>query len=116
MNGITVPMAVVDFIPVALFFASAVLLQRDLYSKMVKGAFALLATGSTMVLIGGIFIGIAQVAFNRSTEQTGFLGDITDPISEIMDIGFTKIYTINQDLSFRDIKETRNQIDDRGFT
>lgn len=55
MNGITVPMAVVDFIPVALFFASAVLLQRDLYSKMVKGAFALLATGSTMVLIGGIF-------------------------------------------------------------
>ena len=39
MNGITVPMAVVDFIPVALFFASAVLLQRDLYSKMVKGAF-----------------------------------------------------------------------------
>lgn len=55
MNGITVPMAVVDFIPVALFFASAVLLQRDLYGKMVKGAFALLATGSTMVLIGGIF-------------------------------------------------------------
>ena len=55
MNGITVPMAVVDFIPVALFFASAVLLQRDLYSKMVKGAFALLATGSTMVLIGGSF-------------------------------------------------------------
>ncbi len=55
MNGITLPMAVVDFIPVALFFASAVLLQRDLYGKMVKGAFALLATGSTMVLIGGIF-------------------------------------------------------------
>lgn len=55
MNGITVPMAIVDFIPVVLFFAAAVLLQRDLYNKMVKGAYALLATGSIMVLIGGLF-------------------------------------------------------------
>lgn len=55
MNGITVPMAIVDFIPVVLFFAAAVLLQRDLYNKMVKGAYALLATGSVMVLIGGLF-------------------------------------------------------------
>lgn len=55
MNGITVSMAIVDFIPVVLFFAAAVLLQRDLYNKMVKGAYALLATGSVMVLIGGLF-------------------------------------------------------------
>ena len=55
MNGITVPMAIVDFIPVVLFFAATVLLQRDLYNKMVKGAYALLATGSVMVLIGGLF-------------------------------------------------------------
>ena len=55
MNGITVPMAIVDFTPVVLFFAAAVLLQRDLYNKMVKGAYALLATGSVMVLIGGLF-------------------------------------------------------------
>ena len=55
MNGITVTMALVDFVPVLLFFAAAVLLQRDLYDKMVKGAYALLATGSIMVLISGIF-------------------------------------------------------------
>lgn len=55
MKGITVPMALVDFIPVLLFFAAAVLLQRDLYRQMVKGAYALLATGSIMVLIGGLF-------------------------------------------------------------
>lgn len=55
MNGITVPMALVDFIPVLLFFAAAVLLQRDLYRQMVKGAYARLATGSIMVLIGGLF-------------------------------------------------------------
>ncbi len=55
MNGITVTMAIVDFIPVVLFFIAAVLLQRDLYNKMVKGAFALMAAGSIMVLISGIY-------------------------------------------------------------
>ncbi len=55
MNGITVSMALVDFIPVALFFIAAVILQRDLYNKMVKGAYALLASGSILVLISGIY-------------------------------------------------------------
>ena len=55
MNGISVPMAIVDFIPVVLFFIAAVMLQRDLYNKMVKGAFALLAAGSIMVLVGGVY-------------------------------------------------------------
>ena len=55
MNGISVPMAVIDFIPVVLFFISAVILQRDLYNKMTKGNYALLAAGSIMVLLGGIY-------------------------------------------------------------
>lgn len=63
MNGITVTMALVDFIPVLLFFAAAVLLQRDLYNKMVKGAYALLATGSTMVLISGIFKALWKILY-----------------------------------------------------
>ena len=54
-NGITVTMALVDFIPVILFFIAAVILQRDLYNKMVKGAFALLAAGSIMVLTAGVY-------------------------------------------------------------
>ncbi len=55
MNGITVLMALVDFLPVLLFFAAAMILQRDLYNKMVKGAFALLAAGSLIVLISGVY-------------------------------------------------------------
>ncbi len=55
MNGITVPMALIDFVPVVFFFAAAVILQRDLYNKMVKGAFALLAAGSIMVFLGGLY-------------------------------------------------------------
>ena len=63
MNGITVTMALVDFVPVLLFFAAAVLLQRDLYDKMVKGAYALLATGSIMVLISGIFKALWKILY-----------------------------------------------------
>ena len=63
MNGITVTMALVDFIPVLLFFIAAVLLQRDLYDKMVKEAYALLATGSTMVLISGIFKALWKILY-----------------------------------------------------
>ena len=48
-------MAIVDFIPVVLFFISAVILQRDLYNKMSKGSFALLAAGSIMVLLAGFY-------------------------------------------------------------
>lgn len=63
MEGITVTMALVDFIPVLLFFAAAVILQRDLYNKMVKGAYALLATGSVMVLISGIFKALWKILY-----------------------------------------------------
>lgn len=54
-EGITVLMALVDLIPVALFFMAALILLKDLYHKLYKGAYALLATGSIMVLTGGIF-------------------------------------------------------------
>ena len=55
MDGISVTMALVDFIPVVLFFWAAVILQRELYPRLVKGAYSIMAGGSIMVLIGGCF-------------------------------------------------------------
>lgn len=63
MNGITVPMAIVDFIPVVMFFLAACLLLKDLYNKMTKGAYALLATGSIMVLIGGFYKALWKILY-----------------------------------------------------
>lgn len=63
MNGISVPMAIVDFTPVLLFFLAAVVLQRDLYNKMVKGAFALLAAGSIMVFTGGLYKAVWKLLY-----------------------------------------------------
>lgn len=53
MKEFSVSMALVDFIPVLLFAAAAVLLQRDLYHRMSKGAFALFAAGSINVIAAG---------------------------------------------------------------
>ena len=49
----SIPMALVDFIPVLLFGISAVLMQRDLYNKMPKYAFACLAAGSIDAFLAG---------------------------------------------------------------
>ena len=49
----TVPMALADFIPVILFAVTAVLLQRDLYNKMPKYAFACLAAGTINLFMAG---------------------------------------------------------------
>ena len=53
MYYFTVPMALMDFVPVIFFAVSAVLLLRDLYNKMFKGAYALLAAGSVNVFLAG---------------------------------------------------------------
>ena len=50
----SVPMAIFDFVPVVLFLISAVTLQRGLYEKMSKGAFALFSAGTIMVISAGL--------------------------------------------------------------
>ena len=51
----SVPMALVDFIPVILFIISTITLQRGLYYRMSKGAFAVFSAGTIMVICAGIF-------------------------------------------------------------
>ena len=53
MYNFTIPMALMDFMPVVFFGITAVILLRDLYNKMFKGAYALLAAGSVNVFLAG---------------------------------------------------------------
>ena len=46
-------MGLMDFIPVAFFGITAVILLRDLYNKMFQGAYALLAAGTVNVFTAG---------------------------------------------------------------
>ena len=46
-------MALMDYLPVIFFGVTAVILLRDLYNKMFKGAYALLAAGCVNVFLAG---------------------------------------------------------------
>lgn len=52
---VSVPMALVDYIPVVLYCISAVILQRYFYERMSGGAFALLSAGMIMSIMAGLF-------------------------------------------------------------
>ncbi len=53
MYQFSIPMALVDFLPVLFFGYAAVLLQQDLYSKMQKSHFALFASGTVNIFAAG---------------------------------------------------------------
>ena len=53
MYNFTVPMALMDFVPVVFFGITAVLLLGDLYNKIGKGTFGLFAAGSFNVFLAG---------------------------------------------------------------
>ena len=85
MKDFSIPMALVDFIPVALFTAAAVILQRDLYGKMSKGAFALFAAGTINIICAG---------FGKALYKLLYAAEICDfqPLNEmffpLQSIGF----------------------------
>lgn len=63
-----IAMAFFDLIPVIAFLLGGILLQRDLYNKMSKGAFAVFSTGTILVFISGLFKAIHKIiyyVFNR---------------------------------------------------
>lgn len=51
----TVTMALVDYVPVILFAISGIMIMRDMYNKMSKGAFALTSAGIIMIVVAGAF-------------------------------------------------------------
>ena len=51
----TVPMAIFDWIPVILYTISIIILQRDFYSRMTKGCYAIFCAGTIMVTVAGGF-------------------------------------------------------------
>ena len=53
MYQFTVPMAIVDFVPVALFLIASVILMRDLYNKLGRIGYALFAAGVIDVFLAG---------------------------------------------------------------
>ena len=83
MNEFSVAMALVDYIPVALFAAAAVLLQRDLYNKMSKGAFALFAAGTIDVFCAGFLKATWKLLYAAGVCDFRALDEMFFPVQSI---------------------------------
>ena len=79
----SVPMALVDFIPVILFAIAAVMLQRDLYNKMSKGAFALFAAGTIDVICSGALKALYKLLYAAGVCDFVRLNDMFFPVQSI---------------------------------
>ena len=83
MKEFTVPMALVDFIPVLLFAAASVILMRDLYNKMSKGAFALFAAGSIDAAVAGACKALYKLLYAAGVCDFAALSDMFFPVQSI---------------------------------
>ena len=83
MKEFSVPMALVDFIPVVLFTVAAIFLQRDLYNKMSKGAFALFAAGTINISIAGFCKALYKLLYASGICDFQNLSNMFFPVQSI---------------------------------
>lgn len=83
MKEFTVTMALVDFVPVLLFAAASVVLMRDLYNKMSKGAFALFAAGTIEVTCAGALKALYKLLYAAGVCDFTPLSDMFFPVQSI---------------------------------
>ena len=79
----SVPMALVDFIPVTLYAVAVIILQRDLYNKMSKGAFALFAAGTINVIIAGALKALYKLLYAANICDFQALNNMFFPVQSI---------------------------------
>ena len=93
MYNFTVPMALMDFVPVVFFGVSAVLLLRDLYNKMFKGAYALLAAGSVNVFMAGFCKALWKLLYAANICDFVALEEMFMPVNSLglLFVGFSLI-------------------------
>ncbi len=59
----SVPMAIVDFLPVVFYGIAIFILQRDLYNKMSKGAYAMFCAGTMDVFMSGFLKALYKLLY-----------------------------------------------------
>ncbi len=83
MKDFSIPMALADYIPVILFAAAAVILIRDMYNKMSKGAFALFAAGTIDVIAAGFLKASYKLLYAAGICDFEALSDIFFPMQSL---------------------------------
>lgn len=83
MYNFTIPMALVDFIPVLCFGYAAALLQRDLYDKMRKSQFALFAAGTINIFAAGFLKALWKLLYAANICDFHALNTMFLPVQSI---------------------------------
>lgn len=83
MYHFTIPMALMDFVPVIFFGAAAWLLQRDLYGKMERGAFALFAAGTINIFAAGLLKALWKLLYAAEICDFAALNEMFLPVQSI---------------------------------
>ena len=83
MNQFSVPMALVDFIPVFLFGAASAILMRDLYNKMTRTSFSLFAAGSINVFSAGFLKALWKLLYAAGICDFAALDAMFFPVQSI---------------------------------
>ena len=100
MNDFSVGMALFDYIPVIFFALGAVILLRDLYNKMSKGAFALFAAGVIDVTMAGFLKATWKLLYAGANIDVSALNAMFFPVQSIgfllAGIGIIAMLTYNQ--------------------
>ena len=65
MYHFSIPMALMDYVPVVFFGVTAIMLLRDLYNKMGRGVYALFAAGVCQCVSGWFLQGNLEAAVRR---------------------------------------------------
>jgi hypothetical protein len=83
MYNFTIPMALMDFVPVLFFGVTAVLLLQDLYNKMSKGVYTLLAAGSFNVFLAGFCKALWKLLYAANICDFVALEEMFMPVNSI---------------------------------
>ena len=83
MYNFTIPMALMDFIPVLCFGYAAALLQRDLYDKMGKSHFALFAAGTINIFAAGFLKALWKLLYAANICDFAALNTMFLPVQSI---------------------------------
>lgn len=96
----TVPMALIDYIPVVLFLAAMVLLQHDLYYQFSRWAFALFAGGGIMVFTAGLYKATWKLLYAAQICDFEKLNQIFFPMQStgflLVGVAAVALLTVNQ--------------------
>lgn len=83
MYHFTIPMALMDFLPVLFFGYAAALLQRDLYDKMRKRHFALFAAGTINIFAAGFLKALWKLLYAANICDFQALNTMFLPVQSI---------------------------------